>query len=396
MTSLPTKRAWLLLSPSVALLIVGLLIPIVIFLLRSVDNAEIHNALPRTIVSLKQWDGAGLPPAAAYDALGADFAAASASATSVKTLGELGRRLNFLIPGSRSLVSKTSNLYDAKEGDARSQLLKIDRRWGNTEIWSVLKQESGRYTGSNYLASLDLKRDVTGEIVRVDKENRIFVPVFVRTFLISFIVAVLCLILGYPAAHLIATSSPRWTPVWFGLLLLPFWTSTLVRTTAWVVLLQSEGLINRTLRYIGLIDHPLDLFANRFAVLVAMTYVLLPYMILPLYGVMKSIPPELMRAAGNLGANPFRAFFRVYLPQTYAGMSAGFLLVFILSLGYYVTPALVGGPSDQLISYFIALYTNETMNWGLASALGCVLLLCAAALYAVFHLLSNQKTRRVA
>jgi putative spermidine/putrescine transport system permease protein len=228
----------------------------------------------------------------------------------------------------------------------------------------------------------------------VDERSRIFVALFARTFLISLAVAAICLILGYPAAHMLAIASPRWAPILFGLVLLPFWTSTLVRTTAWVVLLQSEGLINRTLRYVGLIERPLELFANRFAVLVAMTYVLLPYMILPLYGVMKSMPPELMRAAGNLGANPWRAFLRVYLPQTFSGISAGFLLVFILSLGYYVTPALVGGPSDQMISYFIALYTNETLNWGLASALGCVLLVATAALYAVFNLLSGDKLRQ--
>jgi putative spermidine/putrescine transport system permease protein len=389
-------RAWLLVAPSAALLLVGLVVPIGLFLLRSVDNAEIHAALPRTVDAIAAWDGKDLPPGAVFDALGADFAADAEPSAPVSVLGDLGRRLNFLIPGSRSLIAKTGDAYDARAGDARGQLLRIDPRWGRPEIWDVLKQESGRYTATYYLAALDLKRTQAGAIARVDERSRIFVTLFARTFLISLAVATICLVLGYPAAHLLSTASPRWAPVLFGFVLLPFWTSTLVRTTAWVVLLQSEGLINRALRFVGLIERPLDLFANRFAVLVAMTYVLLPYMILPLYGVMKSVPAELMRAAGNLGANPWRAFFRVYLPQTFPGISAGFLLVFILSLGYYVTPALVGGPSDQMISYFIALYTNETLNWGLASALGCVLLLATAALYAIFSRFGDGKLRQIA
>jgi putative spermidine/putrescine transport system permease protein len=389
-------RAWLLVAPAAALLLIGLVLPIGLFLLRSIDNAEIHAALPRTVTAIAAWDGTDLPPDAVFDALGADFAAAAAPSAPANALGELGRRLNFLVPGSRSLVAKTGDAYDAHRGDARSRLVRIDARWGRPEIWGVLKQESGRYTASYYLAALDLKRTAGGAIASVDERSRIFVALFGRTFLISLAVAALCLVLGYPAAHLLATASPRWAPILFGFVLLPFWTSTLVRTTAWVVLLQSEGLINRALRHVGLIERPLELFANRFAVLVAMTYVLLPYMILPLYGVMKSVPPELMRAAGNLGANPWRAFFRVYLPQTFPGISAGFLLVFILTLGYYVTPALVGGPSDQMISYFIALYTNETLNWGLASALGCVLLLATGLLYVVFSRFGDDKLRQAA
>jgi putative spermidine/putrescine transport system permease protein len=373
-----------------------MVVPIGLFMLRSIDNAEIRTALPRTVVAIATWDGSGLPPDAVFDALGADFAADTAPSAPANALGDLGRRLNFLIPGSRSLVTKTGDAYDPNDGDAHDQLVRIDARWGRPEIWDVLKQESGRYTASYYLAALDLKRTTTGGVASVDERSRIFVALFSRTFLISLAVAALCLILGYPAAHVLATTSRRWATILFGLVLLPFWTSTLVRTTAWVVLLQSEGLINRALLHVGVIDRPLELFANRFAVLVAMTYVLLPYAILPLYGVMKSMPPELMRAAGNLGANPWRAFFRVYLPQTLPGVSAGFLLVFILSLGYYVTPALVGGPSDQMISYFIALYTNETLNWGLASALGCVLLLSTAMLYVIFSRFVDDKLGQVA
>ena len=168
------------------------------------------------------------------------------------------------------------------------------------------------------------------------------------------------------------------------LVLLPFWTSLLVRTAAWVVLLQREGPINGVLQALRITEQPLQLIYNRFGLYVAMTHVLLPFMILPLYSVMRAIPPQLMRAAASLGARPVRAFAQVYLPQTAPGIGAGCLLVFILAIGYYITPALVGGTDDQMISYFIAFFTNQTMNWGMAAALGAVLLAATLILFALY------------
>ncbi len=368
--------------PAALLLVIGFVIPIVLFLLRGIENPEIPHALPTTVAVLNtRWDGTGLPPDAAYEALARDLSGAQAAG-----LGGLARRLNTLIPGDRSLVMTTAR--HLREGDAspsaadaRGRLSAIDPRWDEREVWAVLRQQSGRYTSSYLLAALDLKRAVDGDVVRTPETDRIFVDLFIRTFTISATVTFLCLLAGFPAAHLMASISARWLPLLMMLVLLPFWTSTLVRSTAWIVLLQDQGLINRCLRALGLIAVPLPLFANRFAVLVAMTHVLLPYMILPLYGAMKAIPPNLMRAATSLGANPWRAFVRVYVPLVLPGIAAGGLLVFILSLGYYVTPALVGGPADQMVSYFIALYTNVSLNWGLASALSGVLLLLTLALY---------------
>jgi putative spermidine/putrescine transport system permease protein len=154
---------------------------------------------------------------------------------------------------------------------------------------------------------------------------------------------------------------------------------------AWIVLLQSEGLVNRGLMGIGLIDHPLALLFNRTGVIIAMVHILLPFMILPLYSVMKSVPPTYLRAAVSLGSSPLAAFFRVYVPQTYPGIGAGALLVFILAIGYYVTPALLGGADDQMLSYYIARYTNVEINWGMACALGSVLLVATLVLYAVYR-----------
>ena len=371
--------AWLL-TPAVLAAVVCLIVPLAMFLVRGVSNAEIVNALPRTLTSLTAWNGEGLPPDEVYADLASDLRHAAGSGS----LGELARRMNFMVPGYRTLVMKTGTQLKGDVPEPRPALISIDKRWGEPEVWQLLRLESGRWTDSYFLAALDRKRSAAGDVVTVQPDQRIFVDLFIRTFVISVSVTVLCLLLGYPAAYLLALAPRRWLGVLLVLLLLPFWTSTLVRSTAWIVLLQNEGLINRILQGIGIVDAPLPLFANRFAVLVAMTHVLLPYMIMPLYGAMKAVPPDLVRAAGSLGANPVRAFFRVYLPQTYAGIAAGVLLVFILALGYYVTPALVGGPRDQMVSYFIALYTNESLNWGLASALGTLLLSATALFYVVF------------
>jgi putative spermidine/putrescine transport system permease protein len=218
--------------------------------------------------------------------------------------------------------------------------------------------------------------------------------VFLRTFWMSFVVTVVCLALGFPIAYLLANLPVRISNLLMILVLLPFWTSLLVRTAAWVVVLQREGPVNELLQWIGLIDEPLQLVFNRTGVYIAMSHILLPFMILPLYSVMKSIPPVYVRAAASLGANPVVAFLRVYLPQTVPGIGAGCLLVFILAMGYYITPALVGGPKDQMASYFIAFFTNNTINWGMASALGAVLLTATLLLYAVYsRLLGMDKVR---
>ncbi len=195
----------------------------------------------------------------------------------------------------------------------------------------------------------------------------------------------LCLVLGYPVAYLLASVPPRLANRLMFFVLLPFWTSLLVRIVAWIVLLQREGVVNSVLRFLGAIDRPLDLVYNLTGVLIAMTHILLPFMILPIYSVMKGISPSYMRAAASLGANPLIAFIRVYLPQTIPGLGAGCLLVFILAVGYYIAPALVGGPHDQMVSYFIAQYTNVSINWGMASALGAILLVIVMLLYLVYN-----------
>jgi putative spermidine/putrescine transport system permease protein len=171
--------------------------------------------------------------------------------------------------------------------------------------------------------------------------------------------------------------------------LLPFWTSLLGRTSAWVVLLQKNGIVNSSLMNLGVIDEPLTLLFARPGVYIGFIHLLLPFVILPLYSVMKSISPAYMRAAESLGAHPVIAFVRVYLPQTLPGIGAGGILAFILAIGYYITPALIGGPQDQMLSYFIANHANSTLNWGLASALGMILLCSTLLLFTIYNRLTG-------
>jgi len=198
-------------------------------------------------------------------------------------------------------------------------------------------------------------------------------------------VTLVCLVMGYPVAYLLANLDGTLKYVLLILVLLPFWTSLLVRTAAWIVVLQTEGLANTFFLWSGLTSEPIRMIYNRFGTVIVMSQVLLPFMILPLYAVMGNVSPWHMRAAQSLGASFSTAFRRVYLPQTIPGVAAGTLLVFMLSIGYYITPALVGGAGDQMLSYFIAFYANETVNWGLAAALGTFLMVIVLSMFLVYN-----------
>ena len=193
----------------------------------------------------------------------------------------------------------------------------------------------------------------------------------------------MCILLGYPIAFLLATLPMRSSNVLMILVLLPFWTSLLVRTSAWKVLLQNQGVINDFLVWLGVIadGNRLELINNVTGTVIAMTHILLPFMILPLFSVMKTIPPTYMRAAKSMGANDFMAFRRVYFPQSIPGIGAGSILVFILAIGYYITPEIVGGTKGVFISNRIAYHISSSLNWGLGAALGAILLVVVLALY---------------
>src|SRR5262245_17410384 len=374
--------ALILIAPLFVFLLAIFVVPIGMLLTRSVDNSEVQRTLPATAAALAAWDGEQAPDEPLFAAFASDLKTASK-----EDVAEIAKRLNYYETGMRSMLLKTARTIRNAEPPYSKAFVDIDPQWGTPRYWLILKQAMPRLTDFYLLAALDLSRDETGAIAKVTPENAVHVEVLVRTFVVSISVTIICLLLGYPLAALIARSQGAVANTLLILVLLPFWTSLLVRTSAWVVLLQSRGVVNSALAWLGLIDpaQPLELIYNRVGVLVAMTHILLPFMVLPIYSVMRSIPPVYLRAALSLGAPPLSAFWRVYLPMSLPGVSAGCLLVFILALGYYITPALVGGPKDQMVSYFIAYYANQVTNWGMAAALSFILLVAVLILYAIYN-----------
>ncbi|MNZ47569.1 Putrescine transport system permease protein PotH [compost metagenome] len=382
-----------LILPLLLFLLLTFLVPIVALLYKSVHNPEVVESLPLTLEAISGWDGKSLPPDAAYKALSEDLAAARKN----QTIGDLSKRLNMELAGYRSLMAKTARALPLKSEPAsyKEALEAIDERWGDPAYWQAIRRNASSITPYFLLAALDHRIDDLGELAAATPDQSIYLDIFARTFWMSVVITVICLVLAYPLAYLLANLPTRQSNLLMILVLLPFWTSILVRVAAWIVLLQSGGLINGALLKLGLIDQPLQLVFNRTGVYIAMVHIMLPFMILPIYSVMKGISPTYMRAAVSLGCHPFASFWRVYFPQTLAGVGAGGLLVFILSIGYYITPALLGSPNDQMISYFVAFYTNTTINWGMATALGGLLLFATLVLYVIYGWLVGANRLRL-
>ena len=378
-------RAFLLVVPILAFLLITFVFPVIDMLFRSVDNQIVSSVLPRTTLAIQSWDPSSeeLPAEFVFEALVLDIQESFKS----KRLGRAGRRLNYEMTGMTSLFRVSGRrARGITEAPFKDQVIAIDQRWGERKTWQTIYQESSKVTESYFLSAVDLRIDYRGEISWKAEERRIYLFLFYRTLWMSGFITILCLALGYPIAFLLATLPPRHSNLLLILVLLPFWTSLLVRTTAWIALLQSEGVLNDLMVFLGIIseDSRLQMIHNKFGTFVAMTHILLPFMILPLYSVMKTIPSTYMRAARSLGASPFTSFMRVYMPNTVPGIGAGCILVFILSIGYYITPALVGGRTGTFISNIIALHISETLNWGLAAALGVILLALVLLLYFLY------------
>ena len=382
-----------LILPLLVFLFAVFLLPIGVLLYKSVENPEVVGSLPRTVEAISTWDGRGLPDEPVYRALALDLADARKN----QTIGDLSKRLNMELAGYRSLLAKTGRALPFKQepGSFKDALENLDERWGDPAYWQVIRRNDSGVTPYFLLASLDHRIDDLGELASATPDQAIYLDIFARTFWMGLVITAICLVLAYPLAYLLANLPTRTSNLLMILVLLPFWTSILVRVAAWIVLLQSGGLINSALIAMGVIDQPLQLVFNRTGVYVAMVHIMLPFMILPIFSVMKGISPSYMRAAISLGCHPFASFWRVYFPQTLAGVGAGCLLVFILSIGYYITPALLGSPGDQMISYFVAFYTNSTINWGMATALGGLLLLATMLLYVVYSWLVGASRLRL-
>ena len=375
--------AYALIAPLFIFVALSFLLPLGTVLLNSVYDPIIPDNLARTVRALDAWNGprSEVPPEPVFAALAQDLKVA----VQEQKAGSIANRLNIEESGLRTIFMRAARrVASQEEGPWAPFFEAADPAWMQPAIWGTIRNLSSPTHSLFFLSALDARRLPDGSIVAQPEDQRIHVTIYLRTLGVALTVTVMCILLGFPLSYLLAHLRDKTANLLLILVLLPFWTSLLVRTTAWMVVLQKEGVINSVLQTLGLIAEPLPLVFNRFGVVAAMTHILLPFMILPMYSVMRQIPPSYVRAARSLGASPSTAFLRVYLPQCVPGVGAGALLVFILALGYYITPALLGGSTDQMISYFVADNMGRSLNWGLASALAAILLGAVLVLYALY------------
>jgi len=376
-------RAFLLVVPLLFFILFTFLIPIGDMLLRSVDDSYINTVFPKTFEKYKKWDRQGLPSEELYETMFFEIKEGSGF-----SIGKATTRMNYAKSGWKSLLKKSKRKFKKiEEGPYKEQMIAIDKRWADLDYWRAIGVMVDPTTAGYFLNAVDLKYDVDKEVVRQKENRRIYNHTWFKTFKVSVLVMFFCLILGYPVSYLLATLPLKYSNLLMICVLLPFWTSLLVRTVAWMVMLQQKGVLNNLLVMSHLIadENRWHLMYNQTATIIVMTQILLPFMVLPLYSVMKTIPPTYMRAALNLGASPLHAFYKVYMPNSVPGISAGCMLVFILAIGYYITPELVGGKDGQMIGNWIAYHLKTTLNWGLCAALGAILLGVMTVLYWVYN-----------
>ena len=285
-------------------------------------------------------------------------------------------------PGAAELQEAAGAVASFETVDFSAAFAEVDEDWHNIDVWETIQIYSPQFTSGYFLNAVDMKKSPDGPEMRPENQ-RLHIMLFGRTMFMSMVITFSCILLGYPVAWILANLPARTANLLMILVLLPFWTSLLVRTSAWKVMLQQQGVVNDTLVWLGIVadDSRLALINNQTGTIIAMTHILLPFMILPLYSVMKTIPPSYLRAAKSLGATNWTAFWRVYFPQSVPGIGAGSILVFILAIGYYITPEIVGGTTGTFISNRIAYHISSSLNWGLAAALGAILLAVVLGLY---------------
>ena len=376
-------RAFLLVLPLLAFILISFIIPIGDMLTRSVDDRYINTVFPKTFEVYKKWDKQGLPSEEVYKIMFIEIGEAKGF-----KIGKASTRMNYSKSGWKSLIKKSQRKFKKiKEGPYKEQMIAVDKRWGDPIYWKALGEMVDPTTFGYYLNSVDLKYDSNKKVIAQPENRRIYMHTWIKTFKVSLLVTIFTLMLGYPIAYLLATLPLKYSNLLMICVLLPFWTSLLVRTVAWMIILQQKGVFNNLMVMAGLIadENRWKLMYNETGTIIVMTQILLPFMVLPLYSVMKTISPSLMRAGKSLGGTPFVAFWKVYFPLTIPGIGAGCLLCFILAIGYYITPALVGGASGTLISNQIAFHMKSTLDWSFASAMGLMLLSGVLAIYWVYN-----------
>jgi putative spermidine/putrescine transport system permease protein len=377
-------RALMLVAPLLLFVLFSFIVPIASMLFRSVENSIVQQTLPLTVEALQNWDenSGELPDETVYDAFVRDMVVAVDN----KTHTRLGSRLNYEETGMSSMFRrsgrKMGKLDPETDGPFKDQVIEIHDGWGEPQTWAVIKTHSPAVTNGYFLNAVDMRRTPEGAQAQPE-DKQILIKLFGRTLFMSLVITASCILLAYPVSYLLATLPMRVSNLLMILVLLPFWTSLLVRTSAWKVMLQQQGVINETLVWLGLVadDARLVIINNQIGTIIAMTHILLPFMILPMYSVMQTIPESYTRAAKSMGATNWTTFWRIYFPQSIPGIGAGSILVFILAIGYYITPEIVGGTKGVFISNRIAYHISSSLNWGLAAALGTILLGVVLLLY---------------
>ena len=378
-------RAILLVAPLLIFIFFTFVVPIGSMLTRSTDDSYINKIFPKTFKVYQKWDRQGLPPEEVYAAMFLEVKNASGF-----EIGKASTRMNYAKSGWKSMIKKSKRKFKKigeDEGPFKEKMIKVDKKWGNPEYWLALGVMVDPTTYEYYLNSFDKKYDSEKNIIDQPEERRIYVKTWIKTFKVSILVTLFCLILGYPISYLLATLPLKYSNLLMICVLLPFWTSLLVRIVVWMVILQQKGVFNNLMVISGLIadENRWQLMYNQTGTIIVMTQILLPFMVLPLYSVMKTISPNYMRAALNLGASPLHAFWKIYMPNSVPGISAGGMLVFVIAIGYFITPELVGGKDGQMIGNWIGYHLKTTLNWGLSAALGGILLIIMTVLYWIYN-----------
>lgn len=389
------QQALLLVLPLLAFIFFSFVAPITTMLYRSIYNPSVADLIQQTNVALSQWDGLSSPPPEALNAMALDLH----TLAQTRQAGTLAAAVNRHFSGATSIINRSARALRSESEEMLQTkgaqiLADAHPQWLDPAFWRAVREAGRTYSETNFLTALDLERSETGDI-QARSSAQIYIQLYAKTLYIAATITVLCILLGYPLAYYMAHTSSNQANFLLIFVLLPFWTSLLVRTTAWIALLQTNGVVNSFLVWTGLINAPLEMLYTRFSTIIAMTHILLPFMVLPLYSVMRGIDSSYVRAAVSMGSRPFGAFLKVYLPLSLPGLSAGTLLVFIISVGYYITPALVGGTDGQLISNLIAFHMQQSSNWGLAAALGSLLLAVILLLYWVYDRLVGASNIRL-
>ena len=378
-------RAVLLVLPLLLFIFFTFIVPIGSMLTRSTDDSYINKVFPNTFKVYQKWDRQGLPPEEVYAAMFLEVKNASGF-----EIGKASTRMNYAKSGWKSMIKKSKRKFkkiDVNDGPFKEKMIEIDKKWADKEYWLALGVMVDPTTYEYYFNAIDKKYDSEKNVIDQPENRQIYVKTWIKTFKVSILVTFFCLMLGYPIAYLLATLPLKYSNLLMICVLLPFWTSLLVRIVVWMVILQQKGVFNNLMVISGLIadENRWQLMYNQTGTIIVMTQILLPFMVLPLYSVMKTISPNYMRAALNLGASPLHAFWKIYMPNSVPGISAGGMLVFVIAIGYFITPELVGGKDGQMIGNWIGYHLKTTLNWGLSAALGGILLAIMTVLYWVYN-----------